>query len=240
MSQVAVVTCHEGIVIGSESRVSYERGPAHGLLQKVHALGPRLVFAAVGNATMPDPRVDHTWPGLAFHLRTLTGGEPIEGDPLEVAERLGIFFVDVLGYLADNPRGGEGLAVATWRVEYVVAGYGPGSEIGLATAWEASPAGAGEFHRAGTDQRVGRVALGVYSEWPHTRRLVRRPVGKHAEPAPEPPPYRLERGEADVRKLLEMACERHPGACGPPLQLVALVDGAPLRWLERPDWIDSD
>ncbi len=236
MSQVAVVTCAEGIVAASESLVSYEHGPSGDLLQKVHPLGPRLVFCAVGNATMPDPRLDHSWPGIAFHLRTLTGGGPIEGDPVEVAERLGIFFVDVLDYLAENPRGGEGLALATWRVDYVVAGYAPGSEVGVATAWEAGPHGAGEFDRATTEQRVGRIALGVFPEWPRSGKLVRRRLPRPGEEAP-PPPFTLERAEASARKLIDHACERYPRYCGPPRQVAVLERDRDLRWVEKPEWV---
>lgn len=230
MSQVAIVTCREGIAVASESLVSCDHGPLDEWIPKIHPLGPRLIFAAVGNATMPDPRIDRDWPGLAHHLDTLTAGEQIEGDPVDIAERIGQFVTDILGWLSERPRGGEGMAVAMWRVEYVVAGYAPGSDVGVVSGWEAGPGGAGEFRQLTTEQRVGRLALGAYSEWPRVRRRI-RPLRREAGAAEEP--YTLEQASESARRVVRLACEEFPSWCGGPQQRLTVTPGEGVRWLER-------
>lgn len=241
MSQVAVASCPEGIVIASESLVSYERGRAHGYAQKVHVLGPRLAFAAVGNATMPDPRTDSDWPGFAAHLETLTGGEPIEGDPGEIARRIGRFAVDVLQWLTDRPRGWEGLALATWHMRYAVAGYAPDSRIGTAVTWTATAGGAHEDGRITTEGR-GRLALGVFDVWPPVggrqgmRRWMRVPSDAEVDP-PDPAERVLDRAERAARRVVSLACRRWPTVCGGPLQVVRIEPDRGLQWTERPEWV---
>jgi hypothetical protein len=246
MSQVAVTCCPEGIVVASESLLSYDRGRAHDLAQKVYPLGPRLAFAAVGNATMPDPRVHSDWPGFGAHLDTLTGGKPVEGDPLHVAERIGHFAVDVLQWLTDRPRGWEGLAIATWHVRYVVAGYDAEYRLGIATTWTATPAGAHEDGRISTDGK-GKLALGVFDEWPSRRgrQIARSGAGGKLRPMPgsqpgdppDPEERTLDRAEQAALRVVRLACRRFPGACGGPMQVLRIEPGQGLYWTDRPDWL---
>jgi len=231
VSQVAVIACPEGIAVAAESMVSYGDSRARGLIQKLFPIGPRLVFAAVGNASMPDPRIDNRWPGLGAHLHTLTGGEPVEGEPLAVAERIGVFVVDVLRFLTERPRGYEGLALATWHVRYLVAGYGSAGAPGLATVWDASPSEAMEVGRV-TSGAPGKLALGVWDRWP--RKQGRRAVGG-SDARKEPT---LERAQEEVAQLVWLACRTYPGACGPPLQAGRIPAGGAFAWTERPEGIE--
>lgn len=233
MSQVAVVVCPRGIVCASESLVSYGDAPGRDYIQKVYPLGPRLVFAAVGNASLPDPRIDDRWPGLGAHLRTLTGSQPVQGEPLEVARRVGEFVVDVLDYMTAHPRGYEGVALATFQVRYVVAGYSSPDSVGMATSWTATAAEAFEDDRATTEQ-PGRLALGVFEAWPRVQR--RRPLAGPATPGDEARDP-LERATAQASWLVREACRQHPAACGGPLQAVRITAEGGLEWVERPEWV---
>lgn len=246
MSQVAVTCCPEGIVVASESLLTYDHGRAHSQAQKVHPLGPRIAFAAVGNATMPDPRIHSAWPGFAAHLDTLTGGKPVEGSPEIVAERIAHFAVDVLQWLTDRPRGWEGLAIATWHIRYVVAGYEAVGGVGTVVTWTATPAGAYEDERLTTEGK-GKVALGVFNEWPPRRgregalsgaggRLRTMP-GHDPEGPSAAADSVLDRAEGAARRVVSLACRRFPGACGGPLQVLRIEPERGLHWVDRPPWI---
>ncbi len=247
MSQVAVTACPEGIVVASESLISYERGSAKAYAQKVFPLGPRLVFAAVGNASMPDPRIDDGWPGLGAHLRTLTAGQPAQSGPDEAAQRIAEFVLDVLQYMAERPRGWEGIAISTWHVRYVVAGYGPDGGPGVATCWTATPAGAFEDERITTETK-GKVALGVFDVWPRSRgrEIARSRIGGEYKLLGEAPPSLpssddtvLDRAERAAVRVVRLACRRYPRACAEPLQVLRIEPGRGFRWTDRPEWIDD-
>ena len=230
VSQVAVAACPEGIVVASESLVT--SGPsrkARGLAQKVFPIGPRLAFAAVGNASMPDPRIDDRWPGLGAHLVTLSGGKPVEGAPVDVASRIAQFVVDVLQYLAERPRGWEGLAIATWHVRYVVAGFAAEGGAGVVSSWTATTAEAFEDSRLTTDG-TGKVALGVFDEWPRLERP--RRIGSDPSDGPV-----LDRAEAAARRVVNLAMKHYPSACGGPLQVLRILPEGGCRWVDRPEWI---
>ncbi len=232
MSQVAVIACAEGVAVAAESMLSYGESRSRGLIQKLFPIGPRMVFAAVGNASMPDPRIDDRWPGLGAHLEILTGGKPVEGDPLDVAERIGVFITDVLRYMAERPRGYEGLAIATWSVRYLVAGYERDRDAGVASVWDASPVEAVESGRV-TTEAAGKLALGVLDRWPRKQRRQ-----SAVDPGAGPPPSQtLERAEREAAALVHYACRRYPGACGPPLQSGRIPARGPFAWTQRPEWI---
>lgn len=246
MSQVAVTCCPDGIVVASESLLSYEHGRAHGYAQKVFPLGPRLAFAAVGNATMPDPRIDSKWPGFGAHLDTLTGGKPVEGDPGTVAERIGCFAVDVLQWLTDRPRGWETLAIATWHIRYVVAGYDAAGGAGTIVTWTATAAEAHEDERLSTESK-GKAALGVFDEWPprRGRAVALSGAGGRLRPMPgtrtnspsAPSDSVLDRAERAARRVVSLACRRFPRACGGPLQVLRIEPHRGLHWVEKPPWL---
>jgi hypothetical protein len=233
VSQIAVTTCAEGIVVASESLVTYSRGDAWGHVQKVFPLGPRLVFAAVGNASLPDPRIDDRWPGLGAHMGTLTKGRDVTDAPISVAARIGEFITDVLRFLSDRPRGWEGLAVAMWHARYVIAGWGPGDGPGMATVWTATPAEAVEDTRVTTEE-PGHIALGVFDEWPRRSR-------RHAA-GPTPGPHEmldLDAAERRAVRVVDLACERYPRHCGGPHQVVRITAQDGVQWVERPEGMDD-
>jgi len=222
MSEVAVAACPAGIVLASESMVVTGTESYRTDAQKIVRLGPRLAFASVGHASLWDPRTPMLGKSLGAYLRDLTDGFTSEADPREAAERLGVFFVDVIRHLAEQ-RPFAGLYLADWDVAYIVAGYARGERVGHVVMGEIEGGMAYEADHW-TTAEGGRAAIGVL--W-RPRRL-----------RPRLPPAHEEGDAGEFRELLdagvqfvEMVCRRYPRYCGGDIQAATITPREGFSWV---------
>jgi len=235
MSQVAVAGCPEGIALAAESMVVSGERSYRLDAQKVIPLGLRLAFAGVGHAALFDPRAPGQLRRLKAYLDELTNGFQAQGDPAETGRRLGQFFVEILGHLAQYSRLWPHVAPVGWRTSFIVAGYARGAAVGLVSVWSASGEGAMLEAEWTTDEHP-RAAMGAINRAGIAGAARFARLGRRADGGT------LAGAVRDALRVVEQARNAYPEYCGGRTHAATITPAAGLTWLaghEPPDPSDE-